>query len=566
MNSLFLLLIAGLVFVFGYRFYAKLLALGVFRLDPNYSTPAHTLADGRDYSACNRHLAFGHHLAALAAATTVVGGGISLIWGWIPAFLWVVAGTAVAAGAYGLGSLWLSARHPGLGPAGLAAKIIGPRAADFFFVLGFILLLILNAACAGLAAKLMAAFPAAVLPFWSLIVVALALGALLHRRAGAEILPAALAVLPLSLLLIWLLGKAPVAITGAVHLDLRGGPVLTLDAVFLWVVLLFAYGYHSARLPQHVLARPRGFLTALLLGALLFAFYGGMVVEHPALVAPEFNAPRAGPGVAPWLFVTLTSGALAGFHLLVANGVTARQMERETDARYIGYGAALVDGLIALSAILIGAAAFDSAEEWNRFYASWENLKDPQKILLLYLNGLTRYATAIGVEAEFARTAAATVMISLLVATLEAGLRIQRQLLTGFVQRRRLAVLQKDRTLLWLAVGASAAFALHDGRGLGWLGTWPVFGVANQVLALAGLLLLVLALKRARRPVIHALVPLGVLAVLANWGLAQLLAEWAAAESWGLFGLGLLLFIMECGIGASALMRLRPTTPAAPKT
>jgi len=115
MSSLVLLIICVVVFVLGYRFYSRLLALGVFRLDVNYSTPAQSLADDKDIVASNRQVILGHHVAIIAGPTTIVGSAVAVIWGWIPAVLWVLVGTTVAAGVYGLGSFWLAVRHGGLG-------------------------------------------------------------------------------------------------------------------------------------------------------------------------------------------------------------------------------------------------------------------------------------------------------------------------------------------------------------------------------------------------------------------------------------------------------------------
>jgi len=115
MNSLVLLIICVVVFVLGYRFYSRLLALDVFRLDVNYSTPAQSLADDKDIVVSNRQVILGHHVAIIAGPTTIVGSAVAVIWGWIPAVLWVLVGTTVAAGVYGLGSFWLAVRHGSLG-------------------------------------------------------------------------------------------------------------------------------------------------------------------------------------------------------------------------------------------------------------------------------------------------------------------------------------------------------------------------------------------------------------------------------------------------------------------
>ncbi|MDO8705243.1 MAG: carbon starvation CstA family protein [Sulfuricaulis sp.] len=556
MNSSILLIVAAVAFVFGYRFYSKLLALGVFHLGKDYSTPAPERPPEGGHGASNRHLIFGHHLASLAAAAAVTGSLVSLIWGWIPAFLWLTVGTVTAAGTYGLGSLWLSLRFPGLNPAEIAARLLGSPAHGLFTLLAFLLLLIMNAACATLAAHLLSAFPSAVLPFGIITVMALILGSFLRGRDDFEIIPASLIALTLSLMAVWLLGEFPLSFTGALNFETAESSV-SFDATTVWVILLFIYGYHATRLPMWKLIRPRGYLTALLLGVMLFIFYTAVIIDHPKLVAPEFHAGPGIPDTLPWLFITLTSGAVSGFHLLIANGVTARQINTETDARYIGYGGALALGLVALSAVIIGVSGFAGTPEWTQHYASWEQLKDLRTVLELYINGFAQLAAGLGLDRAFARTLAAVVILGLLAATLEAGLRIQKHLLTGLTERYPSFIPGKEKILIGMAAGLSAALALYSGHGRGGPAWWPLFGVADQILAVLGFTLLGLTLWRMGRPVTVVLLPLIFMLAAANWALAVLIMQWLAADDWVLLALGAILIVTELGVSLLSLNFLK---------
>ncbi len=556
MNSLVLLIAAAVAFVFGYRFYSKLLGLGVFRLGKDYSTSAPTRPAEGDHGTSNRHLIFGHHLASLAAGAAVTGSLASLIWGWIPAFLWVVVATVTAAGTYGLGALWLSLRFPGLNPAEIAARLLGPRAHGFFALLSLLLLLIMNAVCATLAAQLLSGFPSAVLPFWIIVVIALFLGNFLQGRDDFEIIPASLIALTLGLVAVWLLGSYPLSFTGALNFETAESYV-SFDATVVWVIILFAYGYHATRLPMWKLIRPRGYLTALLLGVALFIFYTAVVIDHPNLVAPEFHTGPGIPDTIPWLFITLTSGAVAGFHLLVANGVTARQMKRDSDARYFGYGGALALGLLALSAIIIGGTGFASTQEWNQYYASWDGLRNLHTVFELYINGFARLAAGLGLDLSFARTLAAVVILGLLAATLEAGLRVQKQLLAGLTERYPSLLPGREKVLIGIAVALSAALALHDGHGRGGLTLWPLFGAADLVLAVLGFALLALTLRRLGRPVAAVILPMIFLLVAVNWALFMLLMQWWSTGDWILFALAIILIFTELGVALLALHILK---------
>jgi len=560
MNSLVLVMIAVVVFAFGYRFYSKLLGLGVFRLGKDYSTPAPDRPAEPEPGVFGRHLIFGHHVASLAAGAAVTGCITSLIWGWVPAFLWAVVGTVVAAGTYGLGALWLSLRYPGCNPAEIAARLLTPPAHELFALVAFLLLLIMNAVCATLAAQLLSAFPASVLPFWIITAVALLLGNFLRGREDFEIIPATLIALALSLMVVWLLGNYPLSLTGALKLETAESYV-PFDATVVWVMLLFAYGYYVTRLPMWKLMRPRGYLTALLLGLTLFIFYTAVIIDQPSLVAPEFHAGPGIPDTLPWLFVTLTSGAVAGFHLLVANAVTVRQMKRETDARYIGYGGALALGLLALSAIIIGSTGLPNVQEWNQRYASWETFMDMHAVLELYVNGFARHAAGLGLDLAFARSLMAVVIIGLLVATLEAGLRAQKQLLAGLTERYPAFIPGNEKALIATAVGLSALLALHDGHGRGGLTLWPVYGVADQFLAILGFALLTVALRRLERPVSAVLLPLVFLLVTANWGLGVLMTQWWSDNHWLLLLLGILLIATELGVTFLTLNALKSPRP-----
>lgn len=559
MKPLFLLLIAVLAFAFGYRFYAKLLALGVFGINDKYSTSAHTRPPDPDYVPTNPYFLLGHHAAAIATGATVAGSVVALVWGWIPAFLWVVTGSAVAAGTYGLGSLWLSARRPGIGIFELVGELVGPVAAYALSALALFVLLALNALAAGLAAQLLADHPQTVLPFWLLAALALGLGTFLHGRRELELIPASAITLLAALGIIWLLGKLPVGLSGTLKMEISGIPLFTLDARSVWVVLLFAYSFYATRAPLWRLSRPRGYLTSLLAIIAVLILFAGMVVDWPTFAAPEFHAAEHAPGVFPWLFVTLTSGALAGFHLLIAHGVSAKQLRRESHARLVGYGGALADGVLALSAVLVAATAFADAPAWSAHYGSWASAFDLPRALALYLDGFARFAAALGLAPSSARVFGAVVLVSLSVATLEAGVRIFKNLLAELTDTRAHETNRpaSERTLLHVTTWTGLAFAFADGRGLAGFGTWPLFGSANLLLAGLGFLVLGVALHSGRRPALLAFAPAVFALLLATWGLVMQTVEWAGEGLWTRVAAAIFLLAVELTVLCEAGRRLR---------
>ncbi len=559
MSSAFLLLIAVAVFALGYRYYSKWLALWLLRLDNNYSTPAHVHADDHDFTASNPHLLLGQHFAILAGATTLTGATLAVIWGWIPAFLWVVAGTAVAGGTYAVGTLWLGLRGGAVYAGAISQRMYLPLVA-----LATVLLTLMNALLVWLGAELLAAHTRMAAPFWVQLAIALAAARYLRRADGARLLGLSFALTAAALAAFWLLGGLPLAFSGALNIDVRGHSLLSIDAVLLWVALLLVSAYYAARAPVWRWLQPRAYLTALHTGLLLMLFFAGVLLAGAPLSAPSFNTPLGGPGVIPWLFVTVTSGAIAGVYLLFALGITAKQLARENQARYVGYGTALAEGALALSALLAAAAGFTSTEQWQAFYASWAAAQDPRALLELYIGGCARFAGALHLDPGLARGFAAFVVTGLIAVTLEAGVRVQAQLLAKLGQRLYLVPLAHGRLALILAVALVAVLAMYDTTGRGALRFWPLFGVWSQGLAVLGLALVGLALRAQAGRASYLFIPAVLLLALTSTALVLFLIEWWANARWGLFGGGLLLLALEAWLTWETLQALR--APAPPRT
>ena len=555
MNTVFLVAAVAVVFVFGYRFYAKLLALDAFHLDKNYSTPANTRADGRDFAPVNPHLLFGYHVTA-AGALACAGPIVAASWGWIPAFLWITIGVAVAGGTYAFGSFWLASRHPGsLGH--VTRRFLGAYARVALLALASIALLVLIAASAGLTASVLAGFPTAVLPLCALVLVGLAVGAFLRGRAEFEILPAALIALTTLLLLVWVCTRVPFAFAGKLDITLGDLRLLSVDALLVWTVLLLVYALHAARVPMWRIMRPRGFVTALLLAVALVVFYLALAIAHPGIAAPQFHSPDAGSAALPWLFLIVSAGALAGVQLLIVHGVSGRQLRNETDARYIGYGGALVEGAIALSALLIAATAVADGTAWSASFGA-PSAADFLRALALYVDGYARVVATLGVDPALARNLAATVVAALSLAGLEASMRALKQLwapapvastVPGATAPRR----QDGRGRLWAIALVAGVLALLDGRGFGGLAAWPLAALAGLWLAAGGFALMAQAARAAQQSTGLLWALAGSVGALAAWSTAVQLLAWWDAGDWGGLALGLVIVLLVAGAIAGSL-------------
>jgi carbon starvation protein len=567
-NSAILLIIAATVFVLGYRFYAKFLAAGVFRLDRNYSPPPATT--GQLPVAVNRHVLFGHHLAMLTAGTTLTGAAVALIWGWVPAFLWAVVASVIAAGTYGLGGLWLGFRHRGASPAGLAGQWLGSGARAAVLAVTFVVLLLLSALLALLAAQLLDLYPHVVLTFWAQIAIALALGLVLARGRGIEIAAGSVVALLAVVVGLWLFRKLPFTLGGAVTLELGGATLLTINNIAVWVVLVLALGFASARLPLARLARPYGFLTAVLLAIGLAIVFAAILWVQPPMQAPQFAAPQEAPGVLPWVFVTLVSGAIAGFHLLVAQGITAHHLATESDARYLGYGGALGEGLVAVAAVIACGAGFGGRDDWARAYADWGGLQNLSQVTAFVVERWVTLARGLGIDANAARAFFALLVLNLSVTTLDAGIRLQRNLLRELGETYRIERLKRGYRPLLLAVGLTALLALSDVSGEQPLspanGFWPVFGLANHLLAALGLLLIGTLLARLQRPRALVIGPLLAVLALGLWALILQLKLWWAQQHWLLAMAAILAAAPALWVLAQGLLVMRRAPDTTPET
>jgi len=526
-NAVFLLLIAVVVGLLGYRFFSKLVELGVFRPDYSPDTTGTPPGAGNLVSSPERLLPY--HGVALSGGLGLVGALLAASWGWVPAFLWVLMGSTVAAGVYGMGSLWLARREAGLTLAEFLEKYLGGLASHLLVALAGLLLAGMAALCGYLIAALLAAYPAVVLPFLLHVVIALGLGRALRNGGTSPVwlsTGVALMLLTAGTALLAAFPSLNLSLSGALNLDVGGSTRLTLNVLAGWVILVFVYGLITLRTPLTRLARPRATLSAGLAVLLIAGLLLLLLVVRPPMIAPEFLAAEHRLPVFPWLFVTLNFGALAGAHLLVARGLTSRQMADDRGVRRLGYGGAVFDGLLALSALLIAATAAGDEEAWSRSFGAWARPADinPLYALLTYIEGYAVHAAESVGGTELVRLLVVLAICALLTTGLETSLRLFKQLFDETVLSLP-ARLSDNRSRLLLAAGIPLALALLAvGTKLPG-GLWFLLGAANLVLALAGFLVMGLAVRTAERPRPWLMVVPVMLLLLAGWALAALLAE-----------------------------------------
>ncbi len=555
MSAIVLLLLGLGGMAAGYLFYSRFIADRIFRLDPNFRTPAHEYEDGVDFVPTNRYVLWGHHFTSVAGAAPIVGPAIAVIRGWLPAFVWVVLGTIFFAGVHDSGALWASVRNRAKSVGALTGEVVGHRARTIFMIVIFLVLLMVNAVFGVVIAKLLINNPGAVVPVWGAIAVALIIGQLIYRRIIGLGVVSVVGVLALYSL-IYIGPQVPVALPDQ---------VMGLSASASWILLLFAYAAIASLLPVWVLLQPRDYINGLQLFVGLILLYGAVLIGNPTVVAPMINVdvPAGTPSLLPLLFVTIACGAISGFHGLVASGTSSKQLNQETDARFVGYFGAVGEGSLALAAIIAATAGFATLADWQAVYTAFG-----QGSLTAFVDGgAAILAGGMGMDAGVAATLL-TVMAALFAGTtMDTGLRLQRYIFQewGEIYQQKWLTRPLPATLLSVATCLLLAFGAGGADGSGGLLIWPLFGTTNQLLAGLTLLVITIMLVRRGRPAIYTLGPLVFLLVMTLLALLIQLKSFYDKQDWFLLGLDLvvlvaaLLVTLEC---AAALRKAFSQEPA----
>ncbi|MEE2702755.1 MAG: carbon starvation CstA family protein, partial [Myxococcota bacterium] len=341
MNAAVVVVVVLAAYLLAYRFYSRFLSQRVFGLAREEPVPSREQEDGIDYVPTKLHVLWGHHYTSIAGAAPIVGPALAVIWGWLPALVWVVLGTIFMGAVHDFGALVISLRNRGRSIADIAASVVSPRARTLFLLVISFLIWIVLAVFAYIIATLFVQFPSAIFPINIQILVALALGWLVYRLRVPILLPS-LAGFGILLCAVFL-GEWSV----------RAFPSLAGISVLTWTILLLVYSFVSSVLPVRVLLQPRDYLNSHQLILALLLLGAGIFVLRPEIVAPALNLSAEGsPPLLPFLFITIACGAISGFHGLVSSGTTSKQIGRMPDARPIGYGGMLGEGTLGLLAVM----------------------------------------------------------------------------------------------------------------------------------------------------------------------------------------------------------------------
>ncbi|HET8771030.1 MAG TPA: carbon starvation CstA family protein [Gemmatimonadaceae bacterium] len=522
-SAAWLLTAAVCTYAVGYRFYSKIIAANIFALDATRATPAERLSDGRDYVPTNRWIVFGHHFAAIAGPGPLVGPTLAAQFGFLPGAIWIIVGVAIGGAVQDMVILCASLRRDGKSLGQMAKDEIGPIAGYTALVAVMGIMIILIAVLALVVVNALRQSPWGTVTIGLTVPIAMLMGLYLkYVRPGRVLEVSAIGIgLLIAALYIgrWAAGH-PVL-----------GPMFTLDGVTLayWVMI---YGFAASVIPVWLLLAPRDYLSAFVKIGVIAALAVGILFVLPPMQMPAVTQFIDGSGpvfagkVFPFVFITIACGAISGFHALIASGTTPKLLMNEKDARFIGYGAMLMESLVAIMALIaacvltpgiyfaINAPAGilgTTAESAAQMIATWGFVLNPADLEILARQvgeasllsrtggapslavGMARiFADVLGGDGAMALWYHFALMFEALfiLTTVDAGTRVGRFMLQDMGRH----IYEPFGRISWYPAVVASSFIfvamwgyfLYQGvtDPLGGINSlWPLFGIANQLLA-----------------------------------------------------------------------------------
>ena len=465
MSLITLLLSSGAILLVAYFTYGKFVS-NKLKMSNKNITPAHTLKDDIDYVPSKVPLVLGHHFSSIAGAGPIVGPIIAVAFGWIPAVIWILVGGIFFGAVHDITSMIASMRHEGKSIGFIIQKYIGKQGKQLFMFFCFATLILIIAVFADIVAKTFVNNPGAASSSALFIILAIAFG-VVNKATGNRkyaFVITSIAGIILMYYFVYLGMQFPVAL-----------------GYNTWVVLLLAYAFAASVTPVSFLLQPRDYLSSFLLYGLIIVAVVGIVVANPEIkmdTQVQVNAEGLGY-IFPVLFVTVACGAISGFHSLVASGTTSKQINKENDAKIIGFGGMLIESFLAI--ISVGAVIVMTRTE----YASTLTIDGP---VTMFSNGLGSIIATIGISEELAITFVALTVSAFALTTLDTCTRLARFTFQEYFENVYTKVGKTFVTNRYLATFIVVLLSMLLLASGGFTTLWPIFGSANQLLAALALL------------------------------------------------------------------------------
>jgi len=506
-----ILLTAVVAFSLAYSIYLRFLA-NRYELDDARPTPSHTDYDGVDRVPAHKMVLLGHHFSSIAGAAPIVGPIIAaMAFGWLPVILWIILGSIFIGAVIDFSALVASIRHKARSVAEIARLYTSPLAYRLLLAFIWLALVYVLTVFADLTATTFVDDGGVATSSLMFIALAIAFGLAINRMK-VPLLWASLVFVPLVFLAVWAGQKIPIS----PHMV---SEIIAVEPKKTWAIILLVYCFFASTTPVWILLQPRDYLSSYLLYASVLSGFvgillGGFTIQYPAFTS--WSVPNMGT-VFPILFITVACGACSGFHSIVASGTSSKQLDKETDAKAIGYGAMLLEGIVAVIA-LATVAMLPKGDALTT--------KAP---MIIYSTGIANFLSILGIPEKLGFAFGLLALSAFILTTLDTATRLGRYIFEELFNLQG-TYSRYLSTLATIALpGIFVLINLKDSQGNlipAWKAIWPVFGASNQLLA--GLVALVIAvwLKKTGKKIGFILGPVLFMNIVTIWALLLLLRQY----------------------------------------
>lgn len=509
MNGLLLLGIASIILIAAYLLYGRYL-VKTWGIDPNAKTPAVEREDGVDFVPSSKWEVFAHQFSSIAGAGPVTGPVMAMIWGWLPAFLWIIVGGIFFGAVQDFGALYASVKSKGKSMGQLIEDYIGRKGRRLFFLFAWLFTLLVIAAFADMVAGTFNGFsadgaqlaPNASAASISIlyVFVAIAFGLFLRKTKIGGWKQAVLAI-------VLIIAMLALGIAFPIYLDKTS-----------WIYIIFVYIFFASVTPMWLLKQPRDYLTTFLFIAMIAAAVIGVFISNPQISTPAYTGFTTSNGyLFPTLFVTIACGAVSGFHSLVSSETSSKQIANEKDMLQVGYGSMLLESLLAvLVIVVVGSLTSLSASGVLDANLSAMALADGATPFTKFSVGVTGLVAQLGLPQEWGLCIMTMFVSALALTSLDAVARIGRMSFQEFFEVDRnenpsgiLRFLTNKYTATVITLLGGYLLSLG-----GYNNIWPLFGSANQLLAAMVLIALSVFLKVTGRKGFMLYVPMTLMLIV----------------------------------------------------
>lgn len=532
MNGIILVFFAFFSYLLSYRLYGNYLSKK-FNVNDNNPTPSHTMTDGVDYVPAKAPVLLGHHFASIAGAGPIVGPVIAAGFGWLPVYLWIILGAIFIGGVHDFSSIMASIRHKSKSIGTIIETYIGLDGKRLFLLFAWATLILVIAVFTIIVSDTFSHNPAVASASIQFILLAILFGIMIYR-------------LKMNLTIATLIGVVLLGL--CIHLG--GVFPINLDKNY-WQIILLIYVFIASITPVWILLQPRDYLNSFLLYAVLGGGLIGVLFAQPEINLPSFTTFHLNEigFLFPALFVTVACGAISGFHSLVGSGTTAKQLDKESDARIVGYGGMLIEGLLAVLSLVAVASMLND---------EFINILRNHGPVAAFSNGVAKFLNSIpllGISIDAGRNFSALAVSVFALTSLDTATRLARYSFQEFFEIGKKHANQEKKSFLKNRYFATFITVIFGGM-LTFSGQsmtiWPLFGSANQLLAALALLALTVYVAYLKTNSAFVLIPMIFMFSVTLTSIGTLVYINFISERFVLSSIAALLFILAVLLGVKA--------------